>query len=349
MEDIRIGIVGCGGMAYTHTIGIAQHGRARVTAIAEPKEANRERFLKFGLPGWIEHSMATDDSLRKAVETIRSAGGKYAVYTNYKRMVEREPLDAVLILTPHTLHYRQILGALDAGLHVLVEKPMACTTRDAEDIVKAARKSRKVVGVAYQRHVTPIYIYLRETVRSGKIGKVEHILFNLCQSWYQFTKGTWRRSPKYAGGGELMDSGSHIVDAMLWVTGLKPKRVFGKMIYFDARVDINSAVIVEFANGAMGQINIIGKTPIPFGEELILTGSNGALHWKWDTLEYYDANGKKSPAEIPSYPQMTPVGNFLDAIEGKAQIAAPPECGLGVVRVTEAAFKSSKLGRYVNL
>ena len=348
MKSLRVGLVGCGGISFSHALAMARVRAVRIAAVAEPKTENRDRFIGFTTPG-IERRVASDEAFRKAVMKVRKMTAECVAYEKYERMLEREPLDAVLILTPHTLHHRQILDALDAGLHVLVEKPMVCTVPHAEKVVEAARKSGKVLGVAYQRHVEPNYVYMREAVRSRKLGKIEYMSFLLCQSWYEFTKHTWRRSPKLAGGGQLMDSGSHIVDAMLWVSGLKPKRVFAKIRCLDARVDINSALTVEFANGAIGQVSIVGKTVIPFSEEFMITGSDGVLHYESGRLSYYDGSGARTFPRVPRSSRTTPVSNFVDAIGGRAEIAAPPEWGLAVARLTEAAFRSAERGTYVNV
>jgi len=348
MELIGMGIVGCGGMSFQHMLGLTQAKGVRVSAIAEPKRENREKFIKFTSPG-IEHKVARDEAFRKRVLKAREMLTSCVPYSNLDRMLERESLDAVLIVTPHLFHHRQVLDALEAGLHVLVEKPMVCTSRHGEDIVKAARKSGKVVGVAYQRHMLPEFVYMRDNVQSGKLGKVEHISYTLYQDWYQFTKGTWRRSPKYAGGGELMDSGSHILDVALWITGLKPKRVYAQMRYFDARVDVNSALTIEFTGGAIAQIAIVGKTTMGWAEELTVTGASGTLRYQQGRMTRYDDRGKKTTPKVPRRATATPVGNFVDAIRRKAPIAAPPEWGLAVARLTEAAFQSAKKGRPVIL
>jgi len=349
MEAIRMGIVGCGGMSFSHMLAVTRLKGVEVTGIAEPKKENRESFLKFTSPG-IEHRARKNEAFRKSVHKAREMLKPCVAYARFERMLEREPLDAVLIVTPHLFHHRQVLDALDAGLHVLVEKPMVCTSRHAEDIVNAAHKSGKTVGVAYQRHMLPEFIYMRDIVQSGKLGKVEHISYTLYQDWYRFTKGTWRRSPKYAGGGELMDSGSHILDITLWITGLRPKRIYAQMRYFDAKVDVNSALTIEFAGGAIAQIAIVGKTTMGWGEELTITGASGTLRYLDGRVTQYDERGKKTMPKVPrTSATATPVANFVDAIRGKAPIAAPPEWGLAVARLTEAAFKSAEKSRPVTL
>ena len=348
METVRIGIVGCGGISFPHMLALTRIKGVRVTAIAEPKRENRERFVKFSAPG-IKQRMAEDESFRKTVHKAREMTTACVPYTAFDRMLEREPLDAVLILTPHMFHHGQILDALDAGLHVLVEKPMVCTARQAGEVVKAARKSGKVVGVAYQRHVQPEFLYMRDVIQSGKLGKVEHISYSLYQGWYEFTKGTWRRSPKCAGGGQLMDSGSHILDATLWVSGLKPKRVFARINSFGARVDVNSALTIEFASGAVAQIAIVGKTVVGWSEELMVTGSDGTLHCRHGRLTQYDGRGNKTALTVSRRRGTTPLGNFVGAIRSNTAIAAPPECALAVARLTEAALESAKRACFVQV
>jgi predicted dehydrogenase len=348
MKLIRMGIVGCGGMSFFHMLALTRTKGVRVSAIAEPKKENVERFIRFTNPD-IERRIARDEAFHKRVHKAREMLKSCVPYTSFHRMLEREPLDAVLIVTPHVYHHRQVLDALAAGLHVLVEKPMVCTIQEAEHIVQATRKSGKVVGVAYQRHVLPEFVFMRDIVQSGKLGKLEHVSYTLYQDWYRFTKGTWRRNPKYAGGGQLMDSGSHILDVTLWITGLRPRRVFAQIRYFDARVDVNSALTIEFGTGAIAQIAIVGKTTMGWREEFTITGSSGTLCYQQGRLTQYDDRGRKTTPNVSRRGTTTPVANFVDAIRGKAPIAALPEWGLAVARLTEAAFQSAEKGRPVAL
>lgn len=348
MEDLRIGIVGCGGIAFSHTLALTRLEGIRLAAVAEPKKENRDRYLRFSTPE-VEQRMAEDKVFGKAVEKARRLTTGCASYATYERMLAHESLDAVLILTPHTFHHKQILDALDSGLHVLVEKPMVCTARHAEEVVTAARRSRKTVGIVYQRRAHPDFVYIKEAVESSTLGRIEYMLFVLCQDWYSSTKGTWRRRPKYAGGGQLMDSGSHVVDALLWLSGLKPKRVFARILHFGARVDVNCALIVEFASGAVGQVALIGKTRMPASETLVITGSEGAIRYECGQLHHYDGSGHKSAVKVRRDTEVTPVGNFVDAVRGRAEVMAPPECGLAVAKLTDAAFRSAKQGSLVNV
>ena len=335
-------------MSFAHTLAMAQVKGVRLAAVAEPKKENRERYVRFSTPD-IEQRLADDRSFLKVVEKARKVTAACVPYAKYERMLEREPLDAVLVLTPHAFHHKQILDALEARLHVLVEKPMVSTAPHARDVVKAARKTRKVVGVVYQRRAEPSLVYMKETVRAGKLGKIEHMSFALRQDWFSLTKGTWRRSPKYACGGQLMDSGSHLMDAMLWISGLKPKRVFARVLSFGARVDVDSALIIEFANGAIGQVSIVGKTCMPVSEELVITGAEGAMRYECGRLCQYDGGGKKVVPKLSRGTGTTPVSNFVDAVRGRAKLMAPPESGLAVARLTDAALRSAKRGTFVNL
>ena len=176
MDNLRIGIVGCGGIAFSHTLAMARLEGIRLAAVAEPKKENRDRYLRFSTPD-IEQRLAEDTAFGKAVEKARRLTAGCASYGTYQRMLEHEPLDAVLILTPHTFHHKQILDALDSGLHVLVEKPMVCTARHAKEVVTAARRSRKTVGIVYQRRAHPDFVYMKEAVESGTLGRIEHMLF----------------------------------------------------------------------------------------------------------------------------------------------------------------------------
>ena len=100
------------------------------------------------------------------------------------------------------------------------------TVADAVEIVQRVEASGKVVGIAYQRHTEPMFRYIRSEIAGDRYGRVQHTSALLQQKWRTGTLGSWRQDPAVAGGGFLHDSGSHMVDILLWVTGLTPGNRF---------------------------------------------------------------------------------------------------------------------------
>jgi len=324
-KKIRIGFIGAGGIAIPHYQRLLATKQAAVVALNEPSETSLERFCTH-CPG--------ADAL--------------PVYKDYKAMLKNETLDAVVILSPHTVHYEQMNAALDRGLHVLCEKPMTCTIKHAKAIIQKAKTARRVLMISYQRHFDPCFRYMRDQIRKGALGEIQYVQAVLSQEWLRITRGTWRQDPALSGGGQLNDSGSHLIDILMWVTGMKVREVFAFQRNFDARVDINSAISMTFENGAIGNLSIIGNAPA-WHEDHTIAGSKGALYFRQGIgLSQQDALGKPVVIKLPKYAK-DPSSNFIDCILGKAEPETPPECGLRTIEVTEAAWKSAASGKPVRV
>ena len=314
---LRIGFIGAGGIAIGHYHRLLETKKAIVTALNEPSAASLKRFY--------EHCPGAE---------------ALPVYNDYKEMLKKEALDGVVILSPHTVHYAQINDALAKGLHVLTEKPMVCTIKHAKALITKANAVKRTLMISYQRHYDPMFRYMRAQIQKGALGNVEFVQAVLSQEWLRVTSKTWRQQLALSGGGQLNDSGSHLVDILMWVTGMKVKEVAAFQTNFDTEVDINSTLSMVFENGALGSLSIIGNAPAWY-EDHTIVGSKGALYLRQGLgLSQQDAVGKPITVKLPKYTK-NPDSNFIDVMLGKATPETPPECGLRVIEVTEAAWKSA--------
>ena len=152
-----------------------------------------------------------------------------------------------------------------------------------------------------------------------------------------------RWDPKLSGGGQLNDSGSHILDAVMWITGLQAKRVCAMIENFDVPVDINSALAVEYDNGAKGNFSILGAYVPGWAEQTNIIGSAGALHYAHvppaHRLVHIKADG--TPLEVLRFADAAnPDQHFVDVIRGRCKSDLTPDAALRVIALTEAAWAS---------
>jgi len=268
------------------------------------------------------------------------------VFTDYKEMINKIDLDAVEIITPHTLHLSQYLYALEAGLNVLVEKPMTTEVSHARKLIEIAR-AKKALLVSYQRHHLPIFRYVKQVIKKGEIGEIKLVSAFLAQGWRRMVEGQWRVDPALSGGGELMDSGSHLVDAILWLINLKPREVIAFVDNADLKVDIFSSFSVKFENGALASVAICGDMPAcGMREGLAIWGTKGALFFQERKLFHQFSNGDvKESCCLPAFSD--PDTNFIRAIFVKERIESPGECGLKVAEFTSAIYKFAREGSKV--
>jgi len=325
-RKVRIGLIGCGGIMHWHVDQLQQVKAAEVVALVDTRQA----------------------SLRRMVERHPHLTG-LPTFKSYVKMVDAVQPEGVIIATPHTLHFEQIMTCLDRGRHVLTEKPMVCSVEQAKAVIKKAQQKKRVLMISYQRHFSPAFRGARRLIAEGKIGKLTYVAALQGQEWLRGTKGTWRQDPKLSGGGQLNDSASHLLDIILWVSNLSPKVVFAKVDKRGSKVDINTSLTVEFRQGAIGNIAIIGDAP-GWWEEVAYYGDKGAVYIRRDRVLLQTPNPKgwgaitKDVTDTFRYKGNFDK-NFVDSILGKAEPQTPPIWGLRVIQLTEAAWESAESGK----
>ena len=326
LDTIRMGLIGCGGNGRGHLHHYLQNypGVVEVVGLADPSKAAREAAWEM---------TGKDPSVK--------------LFASHEALLKRTPPDAVLISTPHVFHTQQILDALAAGCHVLAEKPMVCSAADARAVIAAAKKADRIIGLGYGRHTAGPYMYTKRVIESGEIGEVVFVSCWQSQNWWASQKGTWRQKLALSCGGQLNDSGSHLVDIILWMTGVEPETAFAFQDNCDTEVDILTAMSVRARGGVLLNFSVVAKS-VNWLEDITIWGSTGTIAirqggevWRWgpDGKQY-----KVSKRQIPA--SRRPDDNFLGVLQGKeTEIVAPPECGLAVMRLSEAIWKSAATGK----
>jgi len=317
MDKIRVGLIGTGGMMQGHIARALSIEGVEITALADPA------------PDRIETTKKRNPALHDA-----------AVFSDHKALLKSGLTDAVMIASPHTCHFEQIMDSFAHGQHVMCEKPMVCTIPHAHQIIKDLKTNGRTFLIAYQRHYAGHIRYIRRMIQEGYLGDVQYVSAILCQNWYRGTKGTWRQLHSLSGGGQLNDSGSHIVDSILWTTGLAVESVSAFADNFDTEVDINSAVSLKFTSGAQGTISIIGNCPT-WWEDQTYVGTKGAIYYRNGKLTHVNGVTGETSELVQLRDSGTPVENFIGAIRGKQEIEVPALCGLRVIELTEAAWQSA--------
>jgi predicted dehydrogenase len=320
---IRLAFIGAGGVAAGHYKRMMDTGQVDLVALVDPSQTSLARFRE-RCPG--------------------SEG--IPAFPEYRAMLESVALDGALILSPHVFHFDQIKTCLQRGLHVLSEKPLVCRSRDARTVIALAERTGKVLSLSYQRHYEPVFRYMRAEIAKGRIGDVQFVQALQAQEWLRLTRGTWRQRREISGGGQLHDSGSHLIDIVLWVTGLDAVEVFARGENFGTEVDVNAAISLKFSNGALGNLSIVGNAPT-WHEDHSIVGSKGAFYLRQDgTLLLQSGDGKPRPVRLPRHTE-NPDSNFVKCILGQATTETPPHCGLTTLLATEAMWKSMATGRPV--
>lgn len=267
-KTINFGIVGCGAIADFHAQAISSIQNA-------------------GLIG------ACDKNIKNAEIFTKKYGIKY--YDSFEQMLCDKDIDAVCICTPSCFHNENAIAALNAGKHVAVEKPMAFTKKQAEEISKAVKSSKKVLTSIAQLRFSDDFKKAKELIENGKLGRL--LLCDLYMKYWRdegyYASSDWKGTLKFDGGGALMNQGIHGVDALLYLVGdAKVICAKNKTAYHDIEVEDMSLTMLEFDCGALGVIEATTCVKPGFERKIEIMGTNGALIIKEEKIEKLVIDGK---------------------------------------------------------
>ena len=328
LVPLRVAVLGCGAWGRQHVRNLLTLPGVDVLALVDDNHAaaarlRDEELVPKGKPCSLFHTL--DEQLRLA------------------------PVDAVVIATPHHLHYPQTRTALKAGVHVLVEKPMATSTRHATELIELSRRVRRVLAIAFQGACTSELAYVRQLVERGALGEISTIDAFLSQPWVEACRGTWRLRRSESGGGILHDAASHLLHAILWLTELKPVEVFAVVDCRGQEVDVVSTILIRFDNGALATLLIDGDAR-PFGESIRIMGSRGTVVTtpRGGELQHYEGSRLLKYPPVANL-NMTVESNFVDAVRGRAEVVSPARWGLAFCRLMDAIYASARTRRPVKV
>ena len=237
-------------------------------------------------------------------------------YRNYQEMIARElklpegeRIDFVSITTPNNWHYPIAKDFLEAGFHVMCEKPMTFNVAEAKDLQKLVKKSRKVFGLMHNYTGYPMVKLARDLVRGGEIGKIRKIVVQYPQGWLSTPiektgqmQAAWRTDPKQSGGAGCMgDIGTHAENLSEYITGLKITHMCADLTTFvkGRRLDDDGSCLLRFNNGARG---VLHASQVSIGEEnnlaIWIYGEEKALEWHQEHPNYLYVRVPDGPVQV---------------------------------------------------
>ena len=353
MAKIRVGIVGCGGIAMgAHTPAYLLEKRVEVAGVCDiiPERAQKAQKRFF-------HSAK--------------------VYTDYKEMLKDESLDYIDICTPNYLHSIIAVDAFKAGKHVLCEKPDAVSVEEALKMNEAAKKNGKTLMVIRNNRYLGPSQELKSIIEKGTFGE---IYCGRC-GWVRRRgipgKGGWFTTKAQSGGGPLIDLGVHMIDLAIWLMGNPtPVAVSGnpymKFADNDSSDSVNSDFgdknaegtfdvedlamgMIRFDNGAVLQIEFSWASNIKEECRFVeLRGTKSGMSWRNGVLELFtEENGQQINITAPNCKENNGHSNnlkhFYDVvIEGKDPIFVGQQ-GIDMIKILCAIYESAKTGREVQL
>lgn len=300
-----------------------------------------------------------------------------AAYENWRRMLEREPLDVAAIFLPHAECPEAAAVCAERGLHVMVEKPMAATSSDLARAVEAARQAGVILTAPYVWRYHPVVRQMKRFVEGGILGQVVGCEGRCAAGRvhrYIEGKAAWMLERRLSGGGPMFNLGVHWIDLFRWLLQDEVIEVSAKNVKVNPSYDIedNSFALVVFSRGTVAALDISYTVPdsYPHGRDLYLglRGTRGVLAWSpsfegvreklfvcSDAAEFARAPRREIYFELEAVEGYGGVMGveYLRALEQAIRTGGPPpvsaEDGLRAVEVAEAIYESAETGRAVRL
>ena len=345
MQTVRIGLVGLGNMGRAHRASIRA---GKVEGLTLTAICDRAESLPDPVPG-------------------------EAQFTDFDTMLQSGTIDAVLIATPHYFHTSMGIAALNAGLHVMVEKPLSVHKADCERLIAAHQGPQQVFGAMFQLRTDPIYQQIKSLITDGELGTIRRILWD-CTDWFRtetyYASGGWRATWKGEGGGVLLNQCPHNLDLYQWLFGM-PDQVtgfcqFGR--YHDIEVEDDVTAHFRYTNGTHATfITSTGEAP---GRNLLqISGERGILSLEGRSLRFsrnrtpmseFSAASSAGFAKPESWSIDLPIPqgsashnevlqNFTNAILHGSPLIAPAAEGIRSIELANAILLSSWKNQSIDL
>jgi predicted dehydrogenase len=356
VDTVRVGVIGQGAIAKNlHLPSLHSHAGAQIVALCGRDQDKAQGFAKeYDIP---------------------------SIYADYREMLEKEALDAVLVLTPDDCHYPMTMAAIDAGCHVLCEKPLAMSASEAEEMLEAATKKGITHMTFLNQRELPHFAYAKRLIEEGYIGKPLHCSCSFTtQGSLQRDHASWHSDARRCAGA-LGNFGSHIIDMTCWFMG-EVTGVAGSVRCFRPPTSEDSGFIpandsallnLEFENEAHGTIYVGSvSATVRSGKHYRIDGDAGAMEIDQsyfepiseirggkvgETLERLSVpaelcGGADEPREMADYmrwftSQSVGTRGFIDAVLEGRQHSPSFADGLAVQRIMDAAIESSETRRWI--
>lgn len=343
---MRYALIGCGRISTNH-IKAAVNNKLEIVGVCDILPEKMEELLE-------KHELKNDNSIHR--------------YTDYKELVAAEKPELISIATESGNHAEIALYCIEAGINVIIEKPMAMSIEDANKIIDLAEKKHVKVSACHQNRFNVAVQELRKAVESGRFGKISHgsihVRWNRNKGYYDQApwRGTWAQD-----GGALMNQCIHGIDLLRWMMGDEVEEVYGATRqqfhdYLEAE-DVGMAV-VKFKNGAIGTIE--GTTnvyPKNLEETLYVFGENGTVKIGgtstnnidvWDFADETEADSKNKGLEeatsnVYGNGHTSLFADVVDAIENDRKPYVDAVAGRNALEMILAIYKSQKTGQPVRL
>lgn len=324
---VRTLMVGTGGMARHHIRNmLKQQATTRVDAVCEPSSAA------------YEEAAALFEEAKQPVPPNQPDLEKLLAD-------QRGKLDAAFIITPHVYHHDQTAACMEAGLDVLLEKPMVMNAAEAESLIATRDRTGRLLVVAFPGSLSPNLRTAVSMLRSGELGQILTISGLVWQNWGPNTVGTWRQKPEIAGGGFLFDTGAHLLNTVTDLAGEDFVEVAAWLDQQGRPVETLAAVIGRLRSGALVTFHGCGEAIVSCASDVRVFTPKAILYTGvWGEKLEIQRRGDEPPATVEVPASLGVWEQFLAVRDGSIPNPCPPEVGLRMARLWDAIQASAAQG-----
>ena len=344
---VRVGVIGVGNMGSAHCKWLENHPQMVLTAVADVIEARRGRW-------------AADPSVQ--------------VFDSGQALIRSGACAAVIVATPHFSHVALASAALKAGLHVMVEKPIAAEIKEAEQLLKVPKAEGQILALMFNQRTNPAYGAIRDWVKDETFGRLRRMSW-VITDWFRaqsyFDSGDWRATWRGEGGGALLNQAPHQLDLLCWMFG-RPNHVFancGFGRWHNIGVEDEVSAILGFEGGVTGTfVTSTGEAPGRNRLEVVLDRATLVYDTREDVILIEETsipiteaiqNNKafqKPKTELRRFEvagqggqHQAVLDNFSEAIVSGAKLLAPGADGLDSLMLANALTLSGALEQKIAL
>ncbi len=344
MTYIRVGVIGIGNIGTMHATNIYQ---------------NKIQGMKL---------TAVCDLRQSQLELCQKTFVDVSIYSDYNLLLDSGEVDAVVIAVPHRLHAKIAIDALQAGLHVLLEKPIDVTVKEARKLIEVSEHVDKKFAIMLNQRTNKLFQKAHEIVQGGYLGELKRSIW-IVTNWYRtqfyYDSGDWRATWDGEGGGVLINQAPHNLDLWQWICGMPDSvRAFCNVAkYHNIEVEDEATIYTKYKNGATG-IFITTTGEYPGTNRLEISGDKGKIvleHgmlklWKLEESERefcysLDVNFPKIPYDYEEITRKEKesghigiMQNFANAILHDEQLISPGKDGICELAISNAAYLSEWTG-----
>lgn len=268
-------------------------------------------------------------------------------YSDYKEMIEQERPDVAVIALPHFLHKETALFAAEHGCHLMLEKPMALSVSECDEIIEAGRQADIRILVGHTQHYIAENIHAKRIIQSGELGKLVMIQDARHTDYFQQSRPQWFLEKEKSGGGILANLGSHSIDKIQWLTDRSVRKLSASASYCGSRGNVEGSgmIYLELDDGVPAAIVQSGYLGASRNEtELIFT--NGMLKLVTGESLWISRGGNYEKLEVlqTATPFELQYSDLLTAIRNHNETSCTPEYARNVIAVLEAVYRSTETG-----